>query len=188
MRNLFNQYTAALTCRARTFFVTLIVGLLMSGGAVADHLLPAPEVFFVAANKQLPNNLPLTVKRIELSASPALQARVQAALQREVHAIKAAFQHRHSVHVSRVRLHADRLELVGHRMVRSAVPRASHSDTPGVHNSAVRVWLEEVTLTIPRHYLTSAWDVVSLEKELERLGIKIKPKPTAPKPTSAISG
>ena len=188
MRYFLHQSMAAVTCRVLTIVVTFTVGLLMSGSAVANHFPTAPGVTFVASGKQLPDNLPLTVKRIELSARPALQAHVQAALQQQVLAVEAAFQQRHSVYVSRIRLHADRLALVRHRMVHSAVFGGNLSDSPGPHNSGVRVWLEEITLTIPRHYFTSAWDVLSLEKELERLGIKIKPKPTTPKPTNGISG
>jgi hypothetical protein len=45
-----------------------------------------------------------------------------------------------------------------------------------------------VRVTVPRKMLASTWDVNSLQKELERLGIKVKPRPTAPKPSGQLAG
>lgn len=47
---------------------------------------------------------------------------------------------------------------------------------------------ERVRITLPDRILLSSWDVRALERELERLGIKVKPKPAPPKPTVVLSG
>jgi hypothetical protein len=51
-----------------------------------------------------------------------------------------------------------------------------------------RVLLQEVRITLPYSAASGGWDVRSLERELERLGVKVKPKPTAPRPTPQLSG
>lgn len=177
------------------FGALLLSLLVVSGGASAHHLNSTAGVPLQAGPSQLSEatvafkdkapQVPIAVKRVELSASPALQARVQAVLNGKVRALTVGFQHRHAVQVSRIRLHPNKLELVGHRMVQSSVSAKNDS---AAQTPTVRVWFEEVTLTIPRQYLSGSWDVLSLEKELERLGINIKPKPTAPKPTAPLAG
>ena len=47
---------------------------------------------------------------------------------------------------------------------------------------------QRIRVTLPQQYFLSSWDVRALERELERLGIKIKPKPAPPKPTVTLSG
>ncbi len=44
-----------------------------------------------------------------------------------------------------------------------------------------------VRVTVPVEYYLSSWDVKALERELERLGIKVKPRPV-PKPKPVVSG
>jgi len=39
-----------------------------------------------------------------------------------------------------------------------------------------------VRVTVPMRIYLSSWDVGALEQELERLGVKVKPKPVPPKP------
>jgi len=39
-----------------------------------------------------------------------------------------------------------------------------------------------IRVTVPMRIYLSSWDVGALEQELERLGVKIKPKPVPPKP------
>ncbi len=43
-------------------------------------------------------------------------------------------------------------------------------------------------LSIQRERLANGWDVRALQRELERLGIKVKPKPVAPKPGTRSAG
>jgi len=45
-----------------------------------------------------------------------------------------------------------------------------------------------IRITVPVRYYLSSWDVKALEAELERLGVKVKPRPTPPKPSGLISG
>lgn len=52
---------------------------------------------------------------------------------------------------------------------------------PEFHHSRVRI-------RVPVRYYLSSWDVKALERELERLGVKVKPKPAPPKPALTISG
>ncbi len=47
------------------------------------------------------------------------------------------------------------------------------------------------SITVPFNLTIASWDVTALEKELERLGVKVKPKPgtkPSPKPGVVISG
>jgi len=39
-----------------------------------------------------------------------------------------------------------------------------------------------IRVTVPTRIYLSSWDVGALEQELERLGVKVKPKPVPPKP------
>jgi len=43
-------------------------------------------------------------------------------------------------------------------------------------------------ITVPIRYYLASWDVKALERELERLGIKVKPRPVPPKSTAIFSG
>lgn len=54
-----------------------------------------------------------------------------------------------------------------------------------LHNSGhlQKVYVQEFRITLPRSAASGGWDVRSLERELERLGVKVKPKPSSPKPT-----
>jgi len=45
-----------------------------------------------------------------------------------------------------------------------------------------------IRITVPVRYYLSSWDVKALELELERLGVKVKPRPVPPKPAGLISG
>ncbi len=48
-----------------------------------------------------------------------------------------------------------------------------------------------IRVTVPIQFYLTSWDVKALEKELERLGVKVKPKPLSkpgPKPGPVISG
>lgn len=62
-----------------------------------------------------------------------------------------------------------------------------------VVNKLATYWIKSlqgngrVRVTVPVRYYLSSWDVKALERELERLGIKVKPKPV-PKPGPVISG
>jgi len=40
-----------------------------------------------------------------------------------------------------------------------------------------------VRITVPVRFYMTSWDVNALERELQRLGVKLKPKPTPPKPS-----
>lgn len=49
----------------------------------------------------------------------------------------------------------------------------------------------KIRVTVPMTFYLTSWDVRALERELERLGVKVKPKPSikpAPKPGPVISG
>lgn len=46
-----------------------------------------------------------------------------------------------------------------------------------------KIYLQEIRITLPHSASNGGWDVRSLERELERLGVKVKPKPSLPKPT-----
>lgn len=45
-----------------------------------------------------------------------------------------------------------------------------------------------VWFAVERGWLATGWDIRALQIELERLGIKVKPKPAAPKPRSHHTG
>ena len=78
-----------------------------------------------------------------------------------------------SIQLKRIQVSEDQVKIVGHRLISDWIP--GHLQPA--------FWLEEVRVTFPRHYIAGSWDVQALQRELERLGIKIKPKPAAPKPT-----
>ena len=44
-----------------------------------------------------------------------------------------------------------------------------------------------VRITVPVEFYLSSWDVKALERELQRLGIKVKPRPV-PRPKPVVSG
>lgn len=117
------------------------------------------------------------INRIEVPAHPALRAWVQRAMEREMQAVKVAVQRRHSLTISRISWSPQRVVVIGHRLIQQRD-----------HGQGSAMWLEEVRVTVPRTQLANSWDVGSLQKELERLGIKVKPRPQAPKPTQQISG
>lgn len=64
------------------------------------------------------------------------------------------------------------------------------------HNNAAqlqKIFLQEIRITLPHSAAGGGWDVRSLERELERLGVKVKPKPTIqkpalPRPSTQLSG
>ncbi len=86
--------------------------------------------------------------------------------------------HSRTLHISKIQSRGAQLVLVGHRLVSQGV------NSKGV----IPVWLEEVRLTLPGDFLANSWDVLSLQRELERLGIKVKPKPVEVKSVRPISG
>jgi len=45
------------------------------------------------------------------------------------------------------------------------------------------IFLQEIRITLPHSAAGGSWDVRSLERELERLGVKVKPKPSVSKPS-----
>lgn len=77
-----------------------------------------------------------------------------------------------------IQLHGDQIVVIGQRLLSQWQLKSNQPS----------LWLQEVRVTFPRHYLANSWDVQSLQRELERLGIKIKPKPVGPKPTQQLSG
>ena len=78
--------------------------------------------------------------------------------------------------------------LSGWHAVRLA-PRASYGlgvDSHNRHESKAqlqKIFLQEIRITLPHSAAGGGWDVRSLERELERLGVKIKPKPIPSKPS-----
>lgn len=76
---------------------------------------------------------------------------------------------------------------------------ARHKLVPGknpnvvVVNKVATYWVSQphrhgrIRITVPVRYYLSSWDVQALERELERLGIKVKPRPMPPKP-GPVSG
>lgn len=142
----------------------LVIGFfVLSGAATAHHLSPVDQY--------------IDIKRIEVPTDVRLQALVRVAMQREVQAVKVAVQRQHALKVSQISWSPEKLVVVGHRLVHQADDRAGTS-----------MWLEQVRITVPRQHLANTWDVHSLQKELERLGIKVKPKPQVPRPAPQISG
>lgn len=93
-------------------------------------------------------------------------------------AVKVGNHHGQALQLKEIHLRGDRVVVVGQRVVS---PWAHKQRQPSF-------WLQEIRVTFPRHYLANSWDVQSLQRELERLGIKIKPKPAEPKPTQQLSG
>lgn len=90
-----------------------------------------------------------------------------------VKAIRVGHHQGRPIHLNRIQISEAQVKIIGHRLV---------SDwSPGQLQPAF--WLEEVHVTFPRLYIAGSWDVQALQRELERLGIKIKPKPATPKPT-----
>lgn len=100
-----------------------------------------------------------------------------------------AFAHRHKS----IGTH-DRGQLVGNVVIEHRAGGVTvtgwHARLVDAHGSGQwqRVLLQEVRITLPYSAATGGWDVRSLERELERLGVKVKPKPTAPRPTPQLSG
>ena len=93
-------------------------------------------------------------------------------------ALRVANHHGRTLQLKGVHLRGEQVVVIGQRLV----SRWTHQ------HRQPSVWVQEVRMTFPRHYLTNSWDVNSLERELERLGIKVKPKPSGPKPTQQLSG
>lgn len=145
-----------------TRVVVILAAVLMSAG-------------LASAQHDVDDDHQVVVTRVQVPDNAQLRALLQIALHREVQALKVAVQ-RHTLTVSHVSWSADNVVMIGHRLRR-------HIDS-----ARSTLWLEEVRVSVPLQHLTNAWDVRSLQKELERLGIKIKPKPTSPKPTQSISG
>ncbi len=145
------------------------IGVMMFTGMASAHHLNSVEQ----------PSLRVAIERMQVPANA--QSLIQLAMERlafqqEVQAVKVAVQRQHSLQVSQISWTADSLVVTGHRLVRRQNEGAPAS-----------MWLEQVRVTVPRQHTATAWDVNALQKELERLGIKIKPKPAAPKP-SQISG
>jgi hypothetical protein len=97
-------------------------------------------------------------------------------------------------HVVRIALDSDGFEQVNH-------PRLPlhHIDLQVVHRAGGAVLIgrrvisvqrgevsqtlfEEVSVRVPHYRFSMGWDVKALERELERLGIKVKPPASAPAP------
>lgn len=75
--------------------------------------------------------------------------------------------------------------------------RAEHKDKFIVVNRVATWWVKSahgntsIRITVPVPIYLASWDVRALEKELERLGVKVKSKPEnkpVPKPGPVISG
>ena len=79
---------------------------------------------------------------------------------------------------------ADQLIVTGWR----AIQLNSDYTRPSAGEQQRRFFLQEVRITLPYSAAASGWDVRSLERELERLGIKVKPKPSAPRPPQQLRG
>ena len=124
----------------------------------------------------LPTASQLEIQRFEVSSNLRLQSLLQYAMQREVQAVKVAVQRQHALKISHISWSPEQVVVIGHRLVRQQT---------GPHAS---MWLEEVRVTVPRDHLATNVDVNALQRELERLGIKLKPKPAAPRPTGQIAG
>ena len=54
------------------------------------------------------------------------------------------------------------------------------------HGQSQGFFLQEIRITLPIIATAGGWDVKSLERELQRLGIKVKPKPSIPRPTQQL--
>jgi hypothetical protein len=152
-----------LILRFTTGLAGLLAGCLLLSGAAVAHQRPAVERSVV-------------IQRVEVPADQHLQLLRHLALQQEVQAVKAAVQ-QHSMKISRISWSPEQVVVVGHRLVQQREQGRRPS-----------MWLEQVRVTVPRKMLASTWDVNSLQKELERLGIKVKPRPTAPKPSGQLAG
>lgn len=77
------------------------------------------------------------------------------------------------------------VDKLGTFQVRSPV---EHKPRHRVGNYFPEFYRSRVWVRVPVRYYLSSWDVKALERELERLGVKVKPKPAPPKPVSIISG
>ena len=75
--------------------------------------------------------------------------------------------------------------------------RNSRGDKVVVVNKLTTYWVKpafgtgRIRITVPIQYYLTSWDVKALERELERLGVKIKPKPVTkpgPKPGPVVAG
>lgn len=89
----------------------------------------------------------------------------------------------------KVERHADQWVVTGWRAVELKanshwLPRTDqHRQDPWSRKGQLqRIFLQEVRITLPYSAANGGWDVRSLERELERLGVKVKPGPTLPKP------
>jgi len=87
----------------------------------------------------------------------------------------------------------------GGSLVPASYPQMNshHGDGTVLVSRFATYWLESasgqgrIRITVPLQFYLASWDVGALERELERLGVKLKPKPRKkplPKPGTVISG
>jgi len=96
-------------------------------------------------------------------------------------------------------VHAKEMFRTGDNFIRVSYGRIAagaeeRTDLVVVVNKLKTYWLKapysdsRIRITVPVRYYLSSWDVKALELELERLGVKVKPRPVPPKPAGLISG
>jgi len=129
--------------------VALVIGLfLTSGFASADQW----HIVDVEGDKGIDKQV--TITRIEVPANAQLQALWQLAMHNEMHAVKVAVQRQHALQVDHISWSPEKVVVIGHRLVQQK--------DDGVRSS---LWLEKVRITVPRQYLSTSWDVYSLQKD-----------------------
>jgi len=95
--------------------------------------------------------------------------------------------------------HQSSLRWFGGSLVPASYPQMNshHGDGTVLVSRFATYWLESssgqgrIRITVPLQFYLASWDVGALERELERLGVKLKPKPRKkplPKPGTVISG
>ena len=89
---------------------------------------------------------------------------------------------------------ADKFFKVSYARSESDAEQQRAQDIIVVINKLKTYWVKaphsegRIRITVPVRYYLSSWDVKALETELERLGVKVKPRPIPPKPSGLLSG
>lgn len=94
--------------------------------------------------------------------------------------VNSARAHDRHMHISAVTVPALAVT-TAHGLLRANVVVVEQTTTYWIDSPAGK---GRLTITLPKGFYLTSWDVKALEKELERLGVKHKPKPLPPKPIS----
>ena len=158
--------------------VALITGLNTAVANTDDGMGAGSEGHQVINGQIAAQSMAPSSSGVHVAASQSVQRRlvqVPAALidRLAVEAIQVGDYRGQPIKLKQIQVSKKQVKIIGHRLITD--------QGPGRLQPAF--WLEEIRVTFPRHYIAGSWDVQALQRELERLGIKVKPKPAEPKPS-----